>query len=113
MKKYEVISDTIEFNPNKLRTHSEIFDHYLSEDTNGKRIALCDTLEEAQAILAAQTPYIQIHSYKLASGTVYYIEENEYELIDGQWEFIEGSNIWEYSIAPLPEEEDEEEEDED
>ena len=110
MKKYEVRTDTLEFNPDKFRTPSEIFNYWLTKDNDSEIVAFCDTFEKAQATLAKQTPSTYRLVNGLARATIFYIESAEYfQKEDGEWEFISGSDYDAYAIEALPEEEDEEE----
>lgn len=89
--KYAVMTETFEFNPTEFTTPEDAW--LATCDHDNKQIALCDTIEEAKAIL--DTVYVSTHRYsdKLASASVAFIEESTYDLNeDNEWEFIEGSN---------------------
>lgn len=98
MIRYAVMTETFEFNPTKHKTAEDAFFAY--DDHNSKTIALFDSLDEARAELAKHTPKTYRFEYKLAQASVVYIEEADF---DGD-EFIEGSNIYDFTFEGLEEE---------
>lgn len=111
MKKYEVCTDSFEFNPTKT---TDIQHSYFEQnETDQKLIKLCDSLEEALEVLAKFTPYTRRYSYSLARAEIAYISSAEYEYDEDfeRWEFIDGFDVEHFAFAPLEEEEEEEAED--
>ena len=90
--KYAVVKDTFEYNPSKF---SNIEDAYFATfQQNGVTVALCDSEAEALAAAAQILVGVEKFSYKLASATVVFVEEAEYDQNeDGEWEFVSGSNV--------------------
>ena len=94
MTKYVIYTESFEFDPRKHQTAEEAWEHM--DDHFDKVIALCDDLEQARAILAEQRTSVHHYSHKLAGAEIAYLAEEEWEQDeDGEWEFINGSDIWE------------------
>lgn len=97
MIKYELNTETFEYNPTKYLTAEEAyfgkdFDHY------NKRVGIYDTLDEARKALAECIPETVVFSRKLRRATVYYIIESDFELNDdGEWGLIAGADIWDFT----------------
>ena len=95
MKKFVVRTETFEFNPTKYATVQDAY--WAGDDHLDEVVALCDTIEEARAILAKQPVATHHYSRKLAAATIAFIESSEWEQDDdGQWEFVDGMDIWEF-----------------
>lgn len=102
--KYAVNKETFEFNPSKNSTPEEAF--WDMNDHNDKRIAVCDTLEQARVLLKGVEVTTTVFGYKLARATVAYIEESEFDLNDdGEWEFVSGSNYYDFKFEEFKEQE--------
>lgn len=98
--KYAVMTETFEFNPTSFATPKDAW--FAESDHDNKQIALCDSLEEAKAIL--DTVDVSTHRYsdKLASATVAFIEKSTYDLNENdEWEFVEGANYPVYKYDTL------------
>ena len=93
--KFAVYTDSFEFAPSQFPS---IECAYLAlDDRDNKLVALCDTLEEAQAVLATLQVSTRRYSHSLAYAEVAFIEEGAYEQDeDGEWEFVMGSNIYDF-----------------
>ena len=102
MKKFTVRTETIQFNVKKFSNAEEAY--FAEDDHDDKTIAMCDTLEEARAILTGIK--VSTHQYvssDIAIATVAFIEEAEWEQDeDGEWEFIDGSDICDFTYLELP-----------
>lgn len=95
MKKFAIHTETFEFNPAKYATAQDAY--WAGDDHCDKVVAICDSLEEAKAVLAKQAVSTHHYSHKLATATVAFIEESDYEQDDdGEWEFISGMDVWEF-----------------
>lgn len=93
--KYAICTESFEFNPTKYSTPEEAYWAY--DDHNDKRIALFDTLEEARQALNDIRVETASYSYKLSRATIAYIEEAEFDQDeDGEWEFVDGSNYYDF-----------------
>ena len=114
MKKFTVYTAAFEFNPSKTPNIEEAFWKRFGYE-NADKVALCDTIEEARAILEKINVHTRVYSSKLACAWIAYIEEGEYEWNedDSRWEWFDGSDVWIFRVEELTDEEEEEEKDED
>lgn len=102
MIKYAVMTESFEFNPTKYATPWDAY--WACDDHDDKRVAICDTLDEARLRLATIKTETVRFSYRLARASIAYIEEADFEMNeDGEWEFISGSDIWDYKCEEVPE----------
>lgn len=100
MIKYAVHTEHFEFNPTKYKTAEDAFFTY--DDHWDKQLGIFDTLEEARAFLKTISVSSHRYSYTLADATVAFIMEADYDLNDdGEWEFIEGADYWDFKCEPL------------
>ena len=113
MIKYELNTETFEYNPTKFPTAQDAyfgidFDHY------NKRLGIYDTLEDARKALTECIPETVVFSWKLRRATVFFITESDFELNDdGEWELIAGADIWDFTEEIVPEKKYDDDEDED
>ena len=102
--KYAICTETFEFNPSQYATPEEAY--WDMDDHNDKQIALCDSIEEARDSLQGVEVTTIRFGCKLARATVAYIEEATFDLNDdGEWEFVIGSNYWDFKCDELEERE--------
>ena len=86
MTKYTVHTERFEFDPT---AHATVEAAYFADmDHNDKIVAICDTIEEAQAVLATINVSTARYSRRLAAATVAFIAKGEYELEDDEWEYV-------------------------
>lgn len=99
MIKYAVYTESYEFNPRKYPTPEDAWIAY--DDHYNKKVELCDTLEDARKVLQGIKVTTHSYSYDCAYAEVAYIEEADWDLEDGEWEFVSGSNVYDFKFKPL------------
>ena len=102
MIKYAVNTAIYEFNPNKCDSVNDAFFKF-DGSQEAKMIALFDTIEAARELLATIKVSTIRFSRKLARASVAYIEEADFDYDEDldEWEFISGSDIWDFSCEEL------------
>ena len=100
MKKFRVNTETFEYRADKYRTAEEAF--FDLNDHDDKTVGIFDTLDEARKCLANINVSTTIfNNGKLAIATIAYLEEADFELDDGEWEFISGSDYWDIKSGDM------------
>lgn len=108
---YAVKKETFEFNPRKYPSIEDAWNAY--NDHDDVCIGIFETLEEAREVLAKVEVETVRFSYSLARGDIAYIEEATFDNEDGEWEFVAGSDFWDFKFEELPNDDDEDEDDDD
>lgn len=111
MTKFAVHKESFQFNTRKYKTAEDAY--YAYDDHNDEVVGLFDTIEEARECLADirvdSGIYLGSHN---AWANVAWIEESDWDYDEdlGEWEFVMGSDIWDFKYEPLPTDEEEDEE---
>jgi hypothetical protein len=96
MTKFRVNTETFEYCTDKYSTPEEAY--FDSDNHNDKTVAIFDTLDEAREYLVNVKVSTDIfNNGKSALAAIAYIEEADFELNDdSEWEFISGSDYWDF-----------------
>jgi hypothetical protein len=102
MIKFAIVTDRFQFSRKK---YSSVQDAWFDrDDTDSRHIGIYDTIEEAREILKSISVSTRTRygSYYNVYAEVAMIEEADFEKNeDGEWEFISGSNYYDFKCEEL------------